>query len=81
MSKDYDVRYLLIFCSEDGDKFLSYTSEKEIQEIYKEADENEYSIIFAKDIPDLNRFVGYILIKGEIVIPEAKEIKTKYILP
>lgn len=72
---------IAIYCSEDGDKSIKFTTKaefmKKIEEDLKGGCEMPR---FAKpgEKVELDYFVGYILIEGNVIVPKAVEKVTKY---
>ena len=71
-------KYYLITCTEDGDhRIKEYTEQKlskEINEWLADGDEPE----FESKLPDnLDMFSGYIIIKGEIIVPKKEKVVEK----
>jgi hypothetical protein len=77
------MKYFLIHVSEDGDIYLSEYTAEQLEKMLNGPDP-EYRIEdFLDKVPDRN--LAYwggraILIKGEIVVPKAKEVVTKVTL-
>ncbi len=78
---------ILIYCSEDGDHRIERISKEEfLKQLnagdYGDGGDNGPRPIFADpktfDRLDLEQFVGYILIDGDIVVPKAEKVVTKF---
>lgn len=69
--------YIVIYCSEDGDKGIESYSEEELE---ARLNENYWgkNVKFGTADENLDMFVGIIIIKGNTIIPKAKEVITKY---
>lgn len=86
MSDMKEERFFHISSSEDGDVSVhAYTREEFERAINRYADGvDNYLENFASSIPDAdpNYWRGKgIVIRGEIVVPKAMEVKTKIVLP
>ena len=77
------MSYFIVSCSEDGDVYVSEHTTEQLEKMLN-GPEPDYRIgDFVDKIPDHN--VAYwggrsIIIKGEIIVPKAKEVVTKVTL-
>ena len=73
---------ITIYCSEDGDKSISFTTKAEFMKKIEE-DYIRYDCKmprFAQPVEKINmdHFSGYILIEGNVIVPKPVEKVTKY---
>jgi hypothetical protein len=74
-------KLIAIYCSEDGDKSIQFTTKAEfLKQMERDLEDGCSPSKFAKpgEKLDLDHFVGYILIAGEVIVPKAVEKVTKY---
>lgn len=80
---------VVLHCTEDGDKSISFTTKEEFLRSAMEdgiltgdkgREKGTVLAAFARpgEKIDLDRFVGYILIEGRVVAPVAIEVQTKF---
>lgn len=74
-------KVVAIYCSEDGDKSIKFTTKAEFMKGI-EADMKDGASFprFAKpgEKIEMDYFVGYILIEGDVIVPKPVEKVTKY---
>lgn len=74
-------KLIAIYCSEDGDKSIEFTTKTAfMREMEQNLKDGSSMPKFAKpgEKLDLDYFVGYILIEGEVIVPKPVERVTKY---
>ena len=77
------MAYFLLYGNEDGGHIKQLSQAELLQEIHDDYEETEDSPEFAAEIPDSNMFYwgeAMVIIKGEIVVPQARQVVTEYVI-
>lgn len=75
------MTYFLITTNDDGDHYIEALTEKTLLDRLNELCQDEDPPQFEGSLPDRNMAYwpdSYLIIKGEIVVPKAKEVTTVY---
>lgn len=75
------MTYFLITTNDSGDHYIEALTEKELLGRLNEYRQDEDPSQFEESLPDYNMAYwpdSYLIIKGKIVVPKAKEVTTVY---
>jgi len=77
------MAYFLLYGNEDGGFVKQLSQEELLRQIHDDYEDTEDSPGFAAEIPASSMFYwgeAMVIIKGEIVVPQARQFVTEYVI-